>query len=105
MSPLNLVLGQHVHGPIDLSCLKWLPSKETAMSDIEWIQEYCRDLQDLHALAATNNRRTQEQVNELADMLAKERTFELGDLVLVFTLVEEIARSPCVAAGYKLGHA
>ena len=43
--------------------------------------KFRHNLQDLHALAVANNSGTQEQVKERADFLAKERTFEIGDLV------------------------
>ena len=83
-SPFDLLLGKHVHGPLDIIREQWVPSSKTTKSAEEYLQELCEMLAAMRAVAAINQDKAKEYSKMKHDLKAKIRDFPIGTKVLVF---------------------
>ena len=84
-SPFELIFGKQVRGPLDILRQSWMPSKTTKQSSAEWLLELRDDLTEMRKLAADRQEHRQQSVKEWYDSTVKERHFNPGDQVMVFT--------------------
>ena len=82
-SPFELVSGHAVRGPLKMLKESWLSVDEDPVSLLEYVTTFKTRLMEAGELAKKNLHRGQACMKVWYDQKARERTFDVGDKVLV----------------------
>ena len=93
-SPFELVFGHAVRGPLKMLKESWLSVDEDPVSLLEYVTTFKTRLMEAGELARKNLHQGQARMKVWYDQKARERTFDVGDKVLVLL---QIAGNPLQA--------
>uniref|UniRef100_A0A8C8S4V8 ribonuclease H n=1 Tax=Pelusios castaneus TaxID=367368 RepID=A0A8C8S4V8_9SAUR len=83
-APFELLYGRQVRGPLDLIRDSWEGSMEVAEQPVrEYVSQFRKKLQDMMELVQQNLKKSQEAQKAWYDEHTEERSFEIGDTVLI----------------------
>ena len=82
-SPFELVIGHAVRGPLKMLKESWLSVDEDPVSLLEYVTTFKTQLMEAGELARKNLHQGQARIKVWYDEKARERTFDVGDKVLV----------------------
>ena len=85
-SPYELVHGQALRGPLEAMRDGWIGGELSVANTTEWVQELRSTLSKLHEVARAHQEKYKGITKEAYDLGAKERSFRVGDMVLLHTL-------------------
>ena len=85
-SPFELLYGRAVLGPLDILRESWEAAKKDNDSVVSYILSLREKLQKTSQLARSNLQAAQSTQKEGYDRMARERSFQLGDQVLILLL-------------------
>ena len=93
-SPFELVFGHAVRGPLKMLKESWLSVNEDPVSLLEYVTTFKTQLMEAGELARKNLHQGQARMKVWYDQKVRERTFDVGDKVLVLL---QIAGNPLQA--------
>ena len=82
-SPFELLYGRAVRGPLDILRESWEAAKKSDESVVSYILSLREKLEKMSQLARSNLQTAQSTQKEWYDRTARERSFQLGDQVLI----------------------
>ncbi|XP_065438558.1 uncharacterized protein LOC135981218 [Chrysemys picta bellii] len=89
-APFELLYGRQVRGPLDLVRDSWEGNVEEAEQPVaEYVAQFKESLQEMMKLVEQNLKESQDTQKAWYDRDAKERAFEIGDMVLVLDPVRK----------------
>ena len=83
-SPLQLLFGREVRGPLKVLKDTWLNTESISSSLCDYFQKFKDKLERIHSFASDNLLESQSKMKETFDLKSVERSFKSGDLVLVY---------------------
>ena len=84
-SPYERVHGQALRGPLEAMRDGWIGGELSVANTTEWVQELRSTLSKLHEVARAHQEKYKGITKEAYDRGAKERSFRVGDMVLLHT--------------------
>ena len=85
-SPLELLFGCEVHGPLDILRQQWVPAMTTSTTVTEWLLKLRTDLTKMSALAINHQENTQARTKAWFDRSTTATSFHKGDLFSFVTV-------------------
>ena len=96
-TPVELLYGKNVHGPLDVLRNQWVPTSKTPKSAIDWITDRKEMIQTMHYVAIGNEQEAKDYSKHRNDVKARNRDFPKGIKVLVFAPIVTGTRSDKLA--------
>ena len=84
-SPFEMIHGRNLRGPLEVMKEGWLSGEVNFVSSIEWVNELRENLANVHEVMKEREKEDKRKMEERYDIRAVERTFEIGQMVLVHT--------------------
>ena len=84
-SPFEMIHGRNLRGPLEVMKEGWLSGEVNFVSSIEWVNELRENLANVHEVMKEREKEDKRKMKERYDIRAVERTFEIGQMVLVHT--------------------
>ena len=86
-SPFELLYGKHAHGPLDVLRHQWVPTMKKPRDATEWLLHLPDMLAEVRDAAMENQQMAKNYSKQYHDAKSKDRSFAIGDKVLVFSPV------------------
>lgn len=82
-TPFELIYGRDVRGPLEMLKSTWLDGALAEKPLNEWVQQLRVKMEAMSQLASSREKAAKEKMKKAYDQKAKQRSFEVGSMVLM----------------------
>ena len=82
-SPFSLLFGREVKGPLSLVHTSWLDGESEGIEAGEWLVTLKQQMAEMANVVSKREKLAKAKMKQVFDRSARDKTFEVGDLVLV----------------------